>query len=260
MADPIVGAIARPQLPPERILVVALAAEQAGLSELWLWEDCFWEGGISMAGAVLGATERLTVGIGLLPMPLRNVALAAMEIATLDRLFPGRLVVGLGHGVQDWMGQAGARVRSPLTLAREYIAALQGLLAGDEVTATGEYVNLDAVRLVWPPEQVPALHMGAFGPKAVRLTGEIGDGTIVAGETSIADYLAMRDQVLDARAAAGRGDGHVFTVFVAGELGADGADEQIAAWTEAGVDRIVMCPGADEPDPEGFVRTVASLP
>jgi alkanesulfonate monooxygenase SsuD/methylene tetrahydromethanopterin reductase-like flavin-dependent oxidoreductase (luciferase family) len=259
MGEPIIGAIARPQLPPERIRDVALTAEAAGLDELWLWEDCFWEGGISMAGAVLGMTERLTVGIGLLPMPLRNVALAAMEVAGLDRMFPGRFVIGLGHGVQDWMGQAGARVTSPLTLAREYIAGLRGLLAGDEVTTSGDYVNLDRVRLVWPPAQVPALHMGAFGPKATRLTGEIGDGTIVAGGVSIADYLAMRERVLDARAAAGRGDGHVFTIFVAAELGAAGAADQVAAWTAAGVDRIVMCPGEDEPDPEAFVRTVAAV-
>src|SRR5690606_38069685 len=105
----------------------------------------FWEGGISMSAAVLGMTQRLTVGIGLLPMPLRNVALAAMEIAAVDRLFPGRFVVGLGHGVQDWMAQAGVRAASPLTLAREYVAALRGLFAGREVTTAGDYVNLDRV-------------------------------------------------------------------------------------------------------------------
>ena len=100
VSQPVVAAIARPQLPPDRVRAVALAAEEAGLGELWIWEDCFWEGGISMAGALLGTTERLRVGVGLMPYPLRNVALAAMEIAALDRLFPGRFVAGLGHGVR----------------------------------------------------------------------------------------------------------------------------------------------------------------
>lgn len=259
MSAPIIGAIARPQLSPEQIREVALAAEDAGLAELWLWEDCFWEGGISMSAAVLGMTDRLAVGIGLLPMPLRNVALAAMEIAAVERLFPGRFVVGLGHGIQDWMEQAGARVRSPLTLAREYVAALRGLLAGDEVTTAGEYVNLDRVRLVWPPAAPPLLHLGAFGPKAVRLTGEIGDGLIVAGGTSVDDFRRMRDEALAARAEAGRDGQHAFAVFVAAELGAVGAAEQLAEWTAAGVDRIVFCPGDDEPDPVGFVRAVAAL-
>ena len=56
---------------------------------------------------MLGATERLTIGLGLIPVPLRNVAVLAMELATLQRMFPGRLRVGVGHGVQDWMGQVG---------------------------------------------------------------------------------------------------------------------------------------------------------
>ena len=54
---------------------------------MWLWEDCFAESGIATAAAALAWTERLTVGIGLLPVPLRNVALSAMENATLERLF-----------------------------------------------------------------------------------------------------------------------------------------------------------------------------
>lgn len=257
--SPIVGAIARPQLPPETIREVALAAETAGLPELWLWEDCFWEGGISMSAAVLAMTDRLTVGIGLLPMPLRNVALAAMEIAAVDRLFPGRFVVGVGHGVQDWMAQAGARVASPLTLAREYVAALRGVLAGDEVTTAGTYVNLDRVRLVWPPAEPPLLHLGAFGPRAVRLTGEIGDGLIVAGETPIEEFRTMRQAALAARAEAGREGRHVFTVFVPGALGAAGAPAQLAEWAAAGADRVVFCPGPDEPDPIGFVQAVAAL-
>jgi alkanesulfonate monooxygenase SsuD/methylene tetrahydromethanopterin reductase-like flavin-dependent oxidoreductase (luciferase family) len=70
---------------------VASAAEDAGLQELWLWEDCFWEGGIASAAAALAWTERLRVGVGLLPVPLRNVALTAMEVATLHRLFPDRV-------------------------------------------------------------------------------------------------------------------------------------------------------------------------
>ncbi len=67
---------------------------------------------------MLAATSRITVAIGLLPVPLRNVALTAMEISALARLFPGRITAGVGHGVQDWMGQVGARAGSPMTLLR----------------------------------------------------------------------------------------------------------------------------------------------
>ena len=85
--------------------------------------------------------------VGVLPAPLRNVVITAMEIATLEAMFPGRLRVGIGHGVQDWMRQAGAAVASPLTLMREYVSALSDLLAGQSVTVDGRYLRLADVRL-----------------------------------------------------------------------------------------------------------------
>src|SRR5919109_4769553 len=129
------GAVFRPQLAPERLRSVARLADETGLEELWLWEDCFREGGLSTAAAALAWTGRVRIGVGLLPVPLRNAALTAMEIATLHRMFPGRVQVGVGHGVLDWMAQVGARADSPMTLLREYVVALRGLLAGETVTS-----------------------------------------------------------------------------------------------------------------------------
>jgi alkanesulfonate monooxygenase SsuD/methylene tetrahydromethanopterin reductase-like flavin-dependent oxidoreductase (luciferase family) len=105
-----IGAACTPYVPPEVLREAARAAEDAGLDELWLWEDCFRGGGISSAAAVLAWTTRLRVGIGVLPVPQRNVALTAMETAMLHRLFPGRVTVGVGHGVQG-LDAAGRRVR-----------------------------------------------------------------------------------------------------------------------------------------------------
>ena len=55
----------------------------------------------------LAVTERLAVGIGILPAVARNPAITAMELATLAGLAPGRVVAGIGHGVQEWMAQVG---------------------------------------------------------------------------------------------------------------------------------------------------------
>ena len=69
MSDkPTLGVTFRPQLPPERLREVAQAADRAGVAELWLWEDCFLEGGLTAATAALAWTERLRVGVGLLPV------------------------------------------------------------------------------------------------------------------------------------------------------------------------------------------------
>jgi len=74
------AAIFAPSQPPEQIGAVAAAADAAGLEQLWVWEDCFSESGIATATAMLATTSRVTVGIGLLPVPLRNVALTAARL------------------------------------------------------------------------------------------------------------------------------------------------------------------------------------
>ena len=131
----VLGAIALPQLPPERLRGLVEDADAAGLEELWLWEDCFLTGGVAAASAALAWSRRLRVGVGLLPVPLRNVALTAMELATLHRLFPGRAIIGVGHGVQDLMGQVGARVPSPLMAAMPSSPA-SAMWSGSLSTAT----------------------------------------------------------------------------------------------------------------------------
>ncbi|MDI9897826.1 LLM class flavin-dependent oxidoreductase [Rhodococcus sp. IEGM 1381] len=179
-----VGVVLRPEIAPEALIEAARAADAAGVDEVWLWEDCFFSGGLSTAAMILANTERVKVGIGVLPTPMRNVASTAMEIATVARVHPGRFRVGLGHGVQSWMAQIGARVQSPLTLLSEQMAALTSLLAGDMVSVQGRYVSLDGVKLNWPPMQPPPLLVGATGPKTLALSGRHSVGTILTSETT----------------------------------------------------------------------------
>ncbi len=278
------GAVYLPQLPPERLRAVVRAADESGLEELWLWEDCFLEGGLTTATAVLAWSERLRVGVGLLPVPLRNVALTGMELATLYRLFPGRALIGVGHGVQDWMGQVGVRAESPVTLLREYVTALRGLLAGERLSVEGRYVRLDKVALDWPPAVNTGVLVGAGGPKSLRLAGEVADGTILSGGTDVEAVMAARRLIDEGRQAAGRSEPHPVIVYLHVATG-DTADERMAAervrwgyhdgqdvtvvgdahavadavarWAEAGADTVVLQPTPDDPDPEGFMRFVA---
>jgi alkanesulfonate monooxygenase SsuD/methylene tetrahydromethanopterin reductase-like flavin-dependent oxidoreductase (luciferase family) len=278
------GAVFRPQLAPERLRAVAQAADDAGLEELWLWEDCFREGGVSSAAAALAWTERMRVGVGLLPVPLRNVALTAMEAATLHRMFPGRPILALGHGVQDWMGQVGARAESPVTLLREHLHALGALLHGQRVTTEGRYVRLDDVGLDWPPDRDVRVFAGATGPRSLRLAGEAADGTVLTASTPPDGVRQARRLIDEGRAAAGRTEPHEVVVYLlaatgpgAGErlradLAAEGVGsvpdlgvagdaaavaEAVRRLAEAGADTVVLQPTGDEPDPEGFVRFAA---
>ncbi|MFF1721368.1 LLM class flavin-dependent oxidoreductase [Streptomyces sviceus] len=278
------GAVFRPQLPPERLRALARLADETGLEELWLWEDCFREGGISTAAAALAWTERVRIGVGLLPAPLRNVAITAMEAATLHRMFPGRAVLAIGHGVQDWMGQVGARAESPLTLLREHLLALRALLAGERVTTRGRYVSLDDVALDWPPDGPVEVLTGATGPRTLRLTGEAADGTVLTAGTPPEGVRRARGLIDEGRQKAGRTDPHRVVVYLLTATGpdatarlraeltdegladvpdlgvagdADAVAKAVQRLVDAGADTVVLQPTADEPDPEGFVRFVA---
>ena len=273
---PALGFCFVPTQRPETLFSLARTVERHGLDELWVWEDCFKQSGIASAAVALASTSRIRVGIGLLPVPLRNVALTAMELATLERMFPGRVVPGVGHGVQGWMAQVGARVGSPLTLLREYAGALRALLAGETVTTSGRYVHLDQVALDWPPERAPRLMVGGQGPKSLDLAAEVGDGVLLVA--------AMTDgEVADAsgRVTAVRGIGHpvVGSLIVATGPGAQQrVDAEVPKWgREAGLGigavgdadavadavrrlaglgatSVVFQPTEDEPDLDGLIR------
>src|SRR5262249_4055983 len=179
MTSPRLGVVFRPQLPPEQLRPFVTSAQAAGLDDVWLWEDCFLEGGLTASVAALAWTDSVRVGLGLMPVPFRNPAIAAMELATIARLFPGRFVPAAGHGVLDWMAQVGARAESPMTLLREWVSAVRALLHGETVTTSGSYVNLAEVALDWPPGEVPPLLVGARKPRTIALAGELADGLVL---------------------------------------------------------------------------------
>ncbi|MFJ7621083.1 LLM class flavin-dependent oxidoreductase [Rhodococcus erythropolis] len=276
MSAPRIAVVVRPEQSPEDLVRHARYADEVGIEEVWLWEDCFFGGGIATAATVLAATERLGVAIGVLPTPMRNTAITAMEVSALARVHPDRLRVGFGHGVQSWMRQIGAKAESPLTLLQEQFGAVERLLRGESVTVSGRYVNLTDVELAWPPERVPQLLVGATGPKTLALSGELAQGTVLSGGTT-------PDGVRRAIAHIGTQD-HEVVVYVICAFGSGGREralaealgsgcespeEAIAAgtaadvaaaaqrWTDAGATTVVLQPTVDEPDVREFIRLVA---
>ena len=202
------------QIAPERLPAFARRAEQLGYSELWLVEDCFFAGAIAPAAAALAATERVGVGLGVLPAVLRNPALAAMELAALARMFPGRVLPGFGHGIASWMRQVGAFPESQLAALGETVAAVRALLAGEEVTTDGRHVHLDHVRLEYPPGVVPPIATGVRGERSLRLSGEVADGTVLSDVASPRYVRWARGHIETGRTAAGRTDHHRVTLYV----------------------------------------------
>ena len=183
--------------PPEELAGFATGLQEAGADDLWVVEDLGWAGSISSTAVALAATERLRVGIGIAPVPLRNPALLAMELAALERMFPGRLVAGLGHGVPEWMRKVGAEPAGKLAMLEETILAVRSLLAGETLSVHGREVTVDGLALVHPPAQVPPIVTGVVRPKSLELSGRVADGTVLAegnGPAQLAEALAHIDR------------------------------------------------------------------
>lgn len=260
-----VGAIFCPYpQPPENLRAAAIAAEASGVAELWLWEDCFLSSAFAAAAAALAWTDRLRVGIGISPMPLRNVAVTAMEIATIERMFPGRLLPGVGHGVLPWMGQVGARVASPLTLMREYVPALRGLLARETLDVDGRYVALSDVSLDWPPAAPPRVYAAAEGPKTLVLSGEVADGTVLDSRHTVGEIATAVEAIRSGRASAGRDGSPDVVMYLLTAFGADAESRvvsELAAQSPDGAlaDALERVAIGDPSDVADVVRRYAAV-
>lgn len=213
-------------LPPESLVGFAREVEAAGADDLWVVEDLRWAGSIASAATVLAATERLRVGIGIAPAPLRNPALLAMEFGTLARLYPGRLAAGIGHGAPEWMTQVGAGVPHKLALLEETISAVQAILRGEEVSVDGRAIHLEKIRLVHPPQQPPPVIAGVIGPRSLELAGRVADGTLVVEGRGPKDLPGIRALIEKGRTAAGSSSPHELVIFTHLCISGDAAQVQ----------------------------------
>jgi len=213
-ADMAIGMCFDRTFPGAEVTDFARRLEAGGADELWLIEDCFYTTAPPLAAAALAVTDRLTVGLGILPAVARTAAITAMEIATLASIAPGRVIGGIGHGIQSWMEQMGVRPESPLTTLEEVLSAVGRLLRGEEVTVDGRTVHLDHVRLQHVPDPVPPVLAGVRGPRSVALAGRVADGVVLAG-------LCPPDYVAWAHETAAAGPGFQVTCFASMSIAPD---------------------------------------
>lgn len=166
-----------PYLPPEELPGLASTIETLGFRDVWAAEDYFELAAFASAGIILGSTRKLRCGLGIVSSVTRHPAVTAMEIATLGRAFPDRLIAGIGHGVPAWTRQMGVYPRSPLGVLREVVTTIRRLLEGETVTEHQGHFHFDEVRLSHPLPGAQIL-TGVLGPRSLELSGEVADGTL----------------------------------------------------------------------------------
>jgi probable F420-dependent oxidoreductase len=154
-------------------------------------------------------TSRVELATNVLGLPYRAPAVLAKAAETLDRVSGGRLVLGLGAGGYDREFEAfGLPVRTPgakITAQREAIRIIRGLWAGEPEVFDGKEFSVHDARITPTPEHRIPIWLGAYGPKALELTGQLADGWLPSfGRIDLPRAVQMREAVRKAAADAGR--------------------------------------------------------
>jgi alkanesulfonate monooxygenase SsuD/methylene tetrahydromethanopterin reductase-like flavin-dependent oxidoreductase (luciferase family) len=223
------GVLFSGNFPLQRALAGAVLADRLGFDSCWLGEDYFYQGGIATATAVAERTVRVTIGLGILTPLARHPALTVMEVGTLDQIANGRILLGYGAGVRFWMEQMKLDYRSPLSAMREAVEISRELFAGATSNYRGRYFHLDNVRLGFAPHrrEMP-IYLGAEGPKALQLSGEVCDGTILSVLAG-PQYLRFARENIALGCERGGRDPHahklvVYVIFAMDDDGAEARD------------------------------------
>ena len=150
---------------PRRVARLAADAEQAGWDGIYLWDHMLAVPGMPVAeawttmAAIAMATSRVRLGAMVTPLARRRPWVLARQVATLDQLSGGRLVVGIGLGDDGWrefsaFGEETApRVRGELL--DESLEILQELLTGNALLHAGRHYAIDSPPMLPTPVQDP---------------------------------------------------------------------------------------------------------
>lgn len=187
------------------ILQTAVAADRLGFSSVWIsshvalpkrrvtacsypratTESAYgwgvpWLDPIAVMGVVAGQTETVEIGTHVLALPYRHPVILANELAALDHLSDGRIILGVGTGwMEEEFAAVGVSPKERGSRTNEYIKVLRTLWSSEKPTSfSGKYVTFEDIWLASRPARKggPPIFVGGNSPAAIRRVGRLGDG------------------------------------------------------------------------------------
>ncbi|MDR7274789.1 LLM class flavin-dependent oxidoreductase [Catenuloplanes atrovinosus] len=214
----IFGAFVTPSArPPQQAVELAVVADRAGLDVVTFQDHPYqpsFHDAWTLMSYVASRTSRIKVAGNVLNVPLRNPAVLARAVASLDLLSGGRVELGLGAGAfWDAIEAMGGRRLTPgqavdaLAEAIEIIRAVWDTSTPGGVRVRGTYHSADGAKRGPAPAHDVAIWVGALKPRMLRLTGRLADGWLpslsyLPGGPS--DLTGLNKHIDDAALAAGR--------------------------------------------------------
>ncbi|WP_033294013.1 LLM class flavin-dependent oxidoreductase [Amycolatopsis jejuensis] len=177
------------RLPWPEVRPLLSTLDESGAHGLWVYENPRERGAFAVAGAVLGATSRLTVGVGVVTTYVRHPEVLAMETLQAGCIGPGRFVLGLGAGSATEAARLGVEQRSPLGTVRAQIDAVR---------------SFESAAPPAEPIPEPPILIGATGPKMIATAGAYADGLVLSLNAPPAFVRRAATVAREAARAAGR--------------------------------------------------------
>jgi probable F420-dependent oxidoreductase len=215
------GVVLQTDPPAARVIDLAKRAETYGFSHAWTFDShLLWEEPYVIYSRILNETHKLIVGPMVTNPATRDWTVTASTFATLNEMYGNRTICGMGRG------DSAVRVinGSPVKLAdmRASIEVIRGLANGEEVEYQGSHLKLP-----WAPDCELPIWVAAYGPKALALTGEVGDGFILQlADPAIVEWSIAA--VRTAAEAAGRDPDAITMCVAAPAYITDGTDLGLA--------------------------------
>jgi len=216
-----IGVVLQTTPPSSRVVELAKRSEQFGFSHVWTFDShILWQEPFPIYAQILAETRNVIVGPMVTNPATRDWTVTASLFATLNEMFGNRTIIGIGRG------DSAVRVTNgkPTTLAtlRESIHVIRELANGRGVDYKGS-----TIRFPWAAKSRADVWVAAYGPKALALTGEVGDGFILQlADPSITAWTIAA--VREAAEAAGRDPRSVKICVAAPAYVTDGSAEHLA--------------------------------
>src|SRR5947209_4899761 len=157
----------------------AKLVEKHGYESLWTIQLPNARDASLVLAAYAGATERVKLGTGVLPIYTRHPTAMAQMAATLDELSAGRFILGIGVSHKVTVeAMWGLKLEHPADAMREYLSIVRASLADGSASADGKFFSAR-----WsysgPRRSTLPIMISALSPRMLELAGELADGVVL---------------------------------------------------------------------------------
>ena len=159
--------------PASTVVELARKAEDAGFSYVWTFDShLLWQEPFVIYSQILATTQRVIVGPMVTNPGTRDWTVIASQFATLNEMFGNRTICGIGRG-DSALRTLGAQ---PGTVdeMKQCVEVVRALARGETVTYRGR-----ELKFAWVDNGALDVWVAAYGPRALKATGEVGDGYIL---------------------------------------------------------------------------------